>query len=145
MAYDRGWRSEHSSGVGCSGSSLAAAGSGAAGWHQRRWKSDGGGGSTVLAAARWQRWRQGSPITPATALPIPLLIAAARLGDVAVSLCSLRSSGRLRGDHHLWMWTWCGSICCVLPGETVGYPAQPGLAWRNRRLPSPTKINLEEP
>ncbi len=29
-----------------------------------------------------------------------------------------------------------------LPGETVGYPAQPGLTWRNRRLPSPTRINL---
>ena len=36
-----------------------------------------------------------------------------------------------------------------LPGGTVGYPAQPGLTsgstWRNRRLPSPTRINLEEP
>ncbi len=28
------------------------------------------------------------------------------------------------------------------PGGTIGYPAQPGLTWRNRRLPSPTKINL---
>ncbi len=26
-----------------------------------------------------------------------------------------------------------------------GYPAQPGFTWRNRRLPSPTRINLEEP
>ena len=31
------------------------------------------------------------------------------------------------------------------PGGTVGYPAQPGLTWRNRRSPSPTRINLEEP
>ncbi len=28
------------------------------------------------------------------------------------------------------------------PGGTVGYPAQPGITWRNRRLPSPTRINL---
>ncbi len=46
----------------------------------------------------------------------------------------------------------------TIPGGTVGYPAQPGLTWRNRRLPSPTRltwrnhrlpsptrINLEEP
>ena len=26
-----------------------------------------------------------------------------------------------------------------------GYPAHLGLTWRNRRLPSPTRINLEEP
>ncbi len=25
-----------------------------------------------------------------------------------------------------------------------GWPAQPGITWRNRRLPSPTRINLEE-
>jgi hypothetical protein len=31
------------------------------------------------------------------------------------------------------------------PGGTVGYQAQPGLTWRNRRLPSPTRITLEEP
>ncbi len=31
------------------------------------------------------------------------------------------------------------------PGGTVGYPAQPGLTWRNHKLPSPTRINLEEP
>ena len=29
--------------------------------------------------------------------------------------------------------------------EPSGYPAQPKLTWRNRRLPSPTRINLEEP
>ncbi len=29
-----------------------------------------------------------------------------------------------------------------LPGGTVGSPAQPGLTWRNRWLPSPTRINL---
>ncbi len=29
--------------------------------------------------------------------------------------------------------------------EPSGYPAQPGLTWRNRRLPSPTRINLVEP
>jgi hypothetical protein len=27
----------------------------------------------------------------------------------------------------------------------VGYPTQPGLTWRNCRLLSPTRINLEEP
>jgi hypothetical protein len=27
----------------------------------------------------------------------------------------------------------------------IGYPAQPELTWRKRRLPSPTRINLEEP
>ena len=27
------------------------------------------------------------------------------------------------------------------PGGTVGYPAQPGLTWRNHRLPSQTRIN----
>ncbi len=32
----------------------------------------------------------------------------------------------------------------ILPGGTVGYPAQPGSTWRNHRLPSPTRINLEE-
>jgi hypothetical protein len=29
--------------------------------------------------------------------------------------------------------------------EPSGYPAQPGLTWRDRRLPNPTRINLEEP
>jgi hypothetical protein len=29
--------------------------------------------------------------------------------------------------------------------EPSGYPAQPGLTWGNCRLPSPTRINLEEP
>ncbi len=38
---------------------------------------------------------------------------------------------------------WADGI--LSPGWTVGYPAQPGLTWRNRRLPSPTRINLEEP
>jgi hypothetical protein len=33
----------------------------------------------------------------------------------------------------------------LLPGGTVGYPAQPGITWRNHRLPSPTRINLEKP
>ncbi len=33
----------------------------------------------------------------------------------------------------------------IQPGGTVGYPAQPGLTGRNRRLPSPTRINLKEP
>jgi hypothetical protein len=53
-----------------------------------------GSGRAVVAAAAWHwHWHGGggrgggSPITPATALPIPLLIAAARLGNVAVSLC----------------------------------------------------------
>jgi hypothetical protein len=32
-------------------------------------------------------------------------------------------------------------VYLFLPGGTVGYPAQPGLTWRNRELPNPTKIN----
>ncbi len=32
--------------------------------------------------------------------------------------------------------------CENVPGGTVGYPAQPGLTWKNHRLPSPTRINL---
>jgi hypothetical protein len=38
-----------------------------------------------------------SPITPATALLISLIIAAARLGNVTVSLCGLRGGGGLLG------------------------------------------------
>jgi hypothetical protein len=76
----------------------------------RRWRAAGRqggvrGGGRAVAAAEARRWRRhggrggggGSPITPATALPIPLLIAAARLGDVAVSLCGLRGCGGLLG------------------------------------------------
>ncbi len=33
-------------------------------------------------------------------------------------------------------------LSACLPGGIVGYPAQPGLTWRNRRLPSPTRICL---
>ncbi len=40
--------------------------------------------------------------------------------------------------HLLQGW---GHEMVYLPGGTVGYPAQPGLTWRNRRLPSPTRIN----
>ncbi len=36
------------------------------------------------------------------------------------------------------------TLIIILPGGTVGYPAQPGLIWRNRRLPIPTRINLAE-
>ncbi len=61
-----------------------------------------GGGRAAAAARHWRRHGGrgrggGSPVTPATALPNPLLIAAARLGDVAVSLCGLRGSGGLLG------------------------------------------------
>ncbi len=45
--------------------------------------------------------------------------------------------GRKRGYHDEW-----GFLFIYLPGETVGYPAQPGLTWRNHRLPSPTRISL---
>ncbi len=75
-------------------------------WMRRRQLGGGGqrGGRAAAAARHW-RWRWhggrggdgGSPITPATALLIPLLIAAARLGDVAVSLCGMRGCGGLRG------------------------------------------------
>jgi hypothetical protein len=43
------------------------------------------------------RWGDNAPITPATVLPIPLIIAAARLGDVEVSLCGLRGGGGFLG------------------------------------------------
>jgi hypothetical protein len=48
----------------------------------------------------------------------------------------------------VWLCVVCGCVISAvlfLPGGTVGYPAQPGLTWRNPRLPSPTRINLEEP
>jgi hypothetical protein len=89
------------------GSAAAALDAAAAAW---RWRAAGrqggisGGNRAGAAAAAW-RWHWhggrggggGSPITPATALPIPLLIAAARLGNVAVSLCGMRGCGGLRG------------------------------------------------
>ncbi len=60
--------------------------------------------AAVVAAAAMLQWRHsggggggGSPITHATVLPIPLIIAAARLGNVAVSLCGLRGGGGLLG------------------------------------------------
>ncbi len=43
------------------------------------------------------QWGDNAPITPAMALPIPLIIAAARLGNVAVSLCGLRGGGGMLG------------------------------------------------
>jgi hypothetical protein len=63
------------------------------------------GSNRAVAAVASRRWRQhggrgggdGISITPAMALPIPLLIAAARLGDVAVSLCGLTGGGGLLG------------------------------------------------
>jgi hypothetical protein len=69
------------------------------------WQGGVSGGSRAVAAAAERRWHWhggrggggGSPITPAIALPILLLIAAARLGDVAVSHCGLRGGGGLRG------------------------------------------------
>jgi hypothetical protein len=89
------------------GSAAAALDTAAAAWQWRAAGRQGGisgGGRAVAAAAAW-RWRWhggrggggGSPITPATVLPIQLLIAAAWLGDVAVSLCGMRGCGRLRG------------------------------------------------
>ena len=89
------------------GSAVAALDAVAAAW---RWGAGGrqggvSGGGRAVGAAAARRWRWhggrggggGSPITPATALPILLLIAAARLGDVAVSLCGMRGCGGLRG------------------------------------------------
>ncbi len=88
----------------CSGFGSARAAEAA---QRRRWmrrRQLGGGGqrggraASAAAARRW-RWHGGrgggggSPIAPATALPIPLLIAAARLGNVAVSLCGMRGCG----------------------------------------------------
>ncbi len=48
-------------------------------------------------------------------------------------------------QQHNWKKSSSSPREASVPGETVGYPAQPGLIWRNRRLPSPTRINLEEP
>ncbi len=89
------------------GSAAAALDAVAAAWRWRAAGRQGGvsGGNRVVvaAAARCRRWHGGrggggsSPITPATALPIPLLIAAARLGNVAVSLCGMRGGSRLWG------------------------------------------------
>ncbi len=75
-------------------------------WWAAGWQGSvsGSGRAEPVAAARHWRWHSGrgggggSPITPATVLPIPLLIAAAWLGDVAVSfLCGLRGGGGLLG------------------------------------------------
>jgi hypothetical protein len=43
------------------------------------------------------QWGDNAPITPAMVLPILLIIAAAWLGNIAVSLCGLRGGGRLLG------------------------------------------------
>jgi hypothetical protein len=103
------------------GSAAVALDAAAATW---RWRAAGrqggvsGGGRAVAAAAAWPwRWHGGrgrgggSPITPATALPIPLLIAAARLGNVAVSLCGMRGCSGL----------WEGSVTpvCHIPVNRV--------------------------
>ncbi len=89
------------------GSAAAALDAAAAAWRWRAAGRQGGvsGGGRAVAAVAARRWRWhggrggggGSPITPATALLIPLLIAAARLGDVAVSLCGMRGCSGLRG------------------------------------------------
>ncbi len=95
----------------CSGrgsSAAAAAGAAAAALLWRRHSGRGGGG--------------GNPITPAMALPIPLIIAAARLGNVAVFLCGLRGGGGLLGgssssnlDGMVWLYLLCFiSICYVV-------------------------------
>ncbi len=86
---------------------MAALDAAVAAWRWRAARRQGGvsGGSRAVAVAAAQCWHWhggrggggGSPITPATALPIPLLIAAAQLDDVAVSLCGLRGGGGLRG------------------------------------------------
>ncbi len=89
------------------GSAVAALDAAAVAWRGRaagrQGGVSGGGRAVVVAAALRWRWHGGrgggggSPITPATVLPIPLLIAAARLGNVAVSLYGLRGgSGFLR-------------------------------------------------
>jgi hypothetical protein len=68
------------------------------------------------------RWGDNAPITPATALPIPLKIAAALLGlangsirNEAVSLCGLAGGGGLlRGLSSLRRVASFDSIYCVL-------------------------------
>jgi hypothetical protein len=89
------------------GSAAAALDAAAAAWWWwaagRQGGVSGSGRAVAVEAARRWRWHGGrggggsSPITPATVLPIPLLIAAARLGNVAVSLCGIRGCGGLRG------------------------------------------------
>jgi hypothetical protein len=99
------WRRRQREGGG--GSAVEALDAAAA---ARRWRaaerqggvSDGGRAVAAAAARRWRRHGGrggggGSPITPAMALPILLLIAAARLGNVAVSLYGLRGGGGLLG------------------------------------------------
>ncbi len=81
-AVERWRRGQHGNG---GGSGAAAS--------DARWQiQQSGGGSAAAAWRRWGvRWRRGQHKggegTPATVLPIPLLIADARLGNVAVSLC----------------------------------------------------------
>ncbi len=91
------------------GSAAAVLDAVAAAWWWRAAGQQGGisGGGSAVAAVAARHWhlhggRGGggsSPIIPATALQIPLLIEAARLGDVAVSLCGMRGgSGLQRGS-----------------------------------------------
>ena len=93
----------------------------------RRWQAGGqqggiSGGGRAVAAAAARRWRRhggrggggGSPITPATALPIPLLIAVARLDNVEVSLCGLRGGGGLLGRSSSLNVFYQYFLCCAL-------------------------------
>ncbi len=106
------WRQR--SGVGCGRRQLG--GGGQRGGRVAPGVSGGGRAVAAAAARHWGRHGGrgrggGSPITPAMVLPIPLLIAAARLGNVAVSLCGLRGGGRLLGglssSNVFYQYLWC--------------------------------------
>jgi hypothetical protein len=109
---------------GCRGSAAEALDVAAAAWQWRATGRQGGDssvGRVVAGAAAW-RWRWhggrggggGSPITPAMVLPILLIIAAARLGDVAVSLCGLRGGGVLLGGLSSLNVFYQHLLCCAL-------------------------------
>ncbi len=97
-------------------------------------------GVSAVAAQHWQQHGGrggggGSPITPAMALPIPLLIAAARLGNVAVSHCGLRGSGGLLGGlsslnvfYHILIWSW-GRRSMAVAGEVTRHGRARPYSW----------------
>ncbi len=78
----------------------------------------------------------------ATALATDIPRAIAKSGGGCFGAAAEAGGGGGRRQRQWWQ----GVGVSYLPGGTVGYPAQPGFTWRNLPgLPSPTRINLEEP